>query len=111
MASPDAGASCETLHAHVALELERGALDMGHLPGIEECEERMGHFLPQQQAPDAQQSPLWLFSASNDAPGTKERRSDSDKASALFVVFMPKFFIASEKADRQAASGRIGFGA
>jgi hypothetical protein len=89
MASPDAGASCETLQAHVVLELERGALDMGQRPGIEEFGERMGQFLQQEQALDAQQSPLWLFSASNDAPGTKERRSDSDKASALFVVFMP----------------------
>jgi hypothetical protein len=62
----------------------------------------MGQFLLQQQAPDAQQPPPWLFSASNDAPGVSERRSETDKAHALFVVFMPYFFIANGEADRQA---------
>jgi len=97
MANPDAGASCEMLHVHVVPELECGALDIGQRAGMEECDERMGQFLQQQQAPDAQQSLPWPFSASNDAPGTIERRSESDKAQAFFVILMPYFFIANRR--------------
>jgi hypothetical protein len=69
---------------------------MGQHSGIGDCEARMGQFLPQQQAPDAQQPPVWLFTASSEAPGTKERRSESDKAQAFCVIFMPHLFITSD---------------
>jgi hypothetical protein len=62
---------------------------MGQHPGIAECDERMGQFLPQQQPEEAQQPFPWLLSASNDAPGTRERRSESAKAQAFFVISMP----------------------
>jgi hypothetical protein len=76
-------------------------LDMGQHSGIEECDERMGQFLLQQQAVVQHPFP-WLFSASNDASGTSERRSESDNAQAFFVIFMPHLFIPSDQADRQA---------
>ena len=58
--------------------------------------------LQQQQAEETQQPLPWLFCASNPTPGTRERRSESDKAQAFFAVFMPHFFIPSHKEDRQA---------
>ena len=87
---PDAGGCGEILHVLVVLEPEWGALDMGQQSGIEECDERMGQFLPQQQA---QQLRLWLLCARSDTPGTRERRSESNKAQAFFVFFMPQSFI------------------
>jgi hypothetical protein len=36
-----------------------------------------------QQHEQKQQASTWLFRASNDAPGTRERRSESDKAQAF----------------------------
>ena len=81
------------------MELEWGALDMGQPAGIEECDECMGQFLLQQQA---QQLLPWLLCASNEAPGTSERRIESDKAPALFVIFMPYFFIANERGNGKA---------
>jgi hypothetical protein len=69
---------------------------MGPCSGIEECDERMGQFLLQQQAAEPQQPLPWPFCASNDTPGTRERRSESDKAQAFFVIFMPQFFIPSD---------------
>jgi hypothetical protein len=99
--SPDAGGRGEISQVHLVLELEWGALDMGQHPGIEECEERMGQFLLQQQAEEAQQPSPWLFCASNDAPGRRERRSESAKAQAFFVIFMPYFFIANKSENRQ----------
>jgi len=97
-----AGALGEKLHAHVLWELEWGALDMGQQSGMEECDERMGQFLPQQQAEETQQPLPWLLCASNDAPGTRERRSESAKAQAFCVIFMPYFFIANEGEIRKA---------
>ncbi|HXX25014.1 MAG TPA: hypothetical protein VEO19_17885 [Terriglobia bacterium] len=91
------GALGEKLHAHALLELESGALDMGQQSGMEECDERMGQFLLQQQAEETQQPWPWLLCASNDAPGTRERRSESNKAQAFCVIFMPYFFIANER--------------
>jgi len=81
----------EKLHAHALVELEWGAWDMGQPSGIEECDECMGQFLPQQQQ-WAQQLLLWLLCARSDAPGTRERSSESDNAQAFFVIFMPCFF-------------------
>jgi hypothetical protein len=91
--SPDGGGCGEILHVHVVLEPEWGALDMGQRSGIDECDERMGQFLPQQQAEETQQSLPWPLCASNDAPGTRERSSESANAQAFLVVFMPHFFI------------------
>jgi hypothetical protein len=85
------------------MERDWGALDIGHRSGIGECDECIGQFLQQQQAKETQQPLPWLFCASNPAPGTKKRRSESAKAQAFFVIFMPHFFIPSHKEDRQAA--------
>ncbi len=100
--SPGAEGCGETLHVHVVLEPEWGALDMGQHLGIDECDERMGQFLLPQQAEETQQSLPWPLCASNDAPGTRERSSESANAQAFFVVFMPHFFIPSRKEERQA---------
>jgi hypothetical protein len=70
---------------------------MGQHSGTAECDERMGQLLLQQQAEETQQPLPWLPCASNDAPGTRERRSESDKAQAFFVIFMPDFFIANKR--------------
>jgi hypothetical protein len=75
---------------------------MGQHSGIAECDERMGQFLLQQQPEEPQQPLPWLFSASNDAPGTRERRSESAKAQAFLVIFMPYSFIPSHNEERQA---------
>ena len=88
--SADAGALGEKLHAHALFELEWGALDMGQPSGIEDCDECMGQFLPQQER-QAQQLMLWLLCARSDTPGTRERRIESDKAQAFFVILMPCF--------------------
>jgi len=69
---------------------------MGQQLGIEECGERIGQFLLPQQAEEAQQPWPWPLCASIDAPGTRERRSESDKAQAFFWIFMPYSFIPSE---------------
>jgi hypothetical protein len=90
--SPDAGGCGEMLHVQVVLEPEWGVLDMGQHSGVAECDERMGQFLLPQQAVETQQPLPWLLCASNDAPGTRERRSESDKAQAFFVILMPHFF-------------------
>ena len=102
MASPDAGGCGEILHVHVVLRLKRGALDMGQHSGIAECDERMGQFLLPPQAEETQHPLPWLLCASNDAPGRRERRSESAKAPAFFVIFMPHSFIANTSEDRQA---------
>jgi hypothetical protein len=68
---------------------------MGQQSGIEECDERMGQLLLQQQAEELQQPLPWLLSASSDAPGTRKRRSESAKAQAFCMIFMPYFFIAN----------------
>jgi len=86
----------EKLHAHALFELEWGALDMGQPSGIEDCDECMGQFLPQQEQ-QAQQLMLWLLCARSDTPGTRERRIESDKAQAFFVIFMPYFLIADKR--------------
>ena len=99
--SADAGALGEKLHVHALLELEWGALDMGQPSGIEECDVCMGQLLPQQQQ-QAQQLMLWLLCARSDTPGTNARRIESDKAQALFWIFMPYFFIANEGEIRKA---------
>jgi hypothetical protein len=75
---------------------------MGQQSGMEECDERMGQFLLQQQAEELQQPLPWLPSASSDAPGTRERRSESAKAQAFCVIFMPYFFIANDRENRKA---------
>jgi hypothetical protein len=75
---------------------------MGQHSGMAECDERMGQFLLQQQAEETQQPLPWLLCASNEAPGTRERRSESAKAQAFFVIFMPQLFVPSYKEDRQA---------
>ena len=90
------------LHVHVVMEGEWGALDIGHRSGMGECDECIGQFLLQQQAEDTQQPLPWLFCASKHAPGTRERRSESAKAQAFFVIIMPHFFIPSHKEARQA---------
>ena len=82
------------MHAHAPVELEWDAWDMGQPSGIEDCDECMGQFLPQQQA---QQLLLWLLCARSDTRGTRERRIESDKAQAFFVFFMPYFFIANKR--------------
>jgi len=84
------------------MERDWGALDIGHRPGIGECDECIGQFLQQQQAEEAQHPARWPFWANSDTPGTRERRSESAKAQAFFVIFMPHFFIPSHKEDRQA---------
>jgi hypothetical protein len=84
------------------MERDWGALDIGHRSGIGECDECIGQFLQQQQAEETQQPLPWLFCASNPAPETKKRRSESAKAQAFFLIFMPHFFIPSHKEDRQA---------
>jgi len=76
---------------------------MGQQSGIEDCDECMGQFLPQQQA---QQLLLWLLCARSDAPGTRERRIESDKAQAFFVIFMPYFFIANKHENGKAKALR-----
>jgi hypothetical protein len=65
---------------------------MGQHAGVEEWEERMGQLLLQQQAAEPQQPLPWPFCASSETPGTRERRIESNKAQAFFVVFMPQFF-------------------
>jgi hypothetical protein len=90
------------------MDRDWGALDMGHRSGIAECDECIGQFLQQQQAEETQQPLPWLFCASNPTPGTRERRSESDKAQAFFVVFMPHPFIPSHKEDRQAVKELAG---
>jgi len=91
------------LHARAPLEFEWDAWDMGQQSGIEDCDECMGQFLPQQQA---QQLLLWLLCARSDAPGTRERRIESDKAQAFFVIFMPYFFIANKHENGKAKALR-----
>jgi len=100
--SPDAGGCGKTLHVHIAVEADLGALDMGQCSGMEERDERMGQLLPQQQAMETQQPWPWLLCASSDTPGPRNRSSESNNAQAFFVVFMPYFFIASRKEERQA---------
>jgi hypothetical protein len=90
------------LHVHVVMECDWGALDIGHRSGIGECDECIGQFLLQQQAEETQQPFPCPFCASKHAPGTRERRSESNKAQAFFVIFMPYLFIPSHKEDRQA---------
>jgi hypothetical protein len=79
----------EILHVHVGLEPEWGDLDMGQCSGIDECDARMGQFLPQQQAAETQHPWLWPLCASSVTPGTRETSSASDNAQAFFVIFMP----------------------
>ncbi len=83
------------------MESEWGALDMGQHAGIGECDERIGQFLLQQHPPETQHPLPWLLCANNDAPGTRERRIESNKAQAFLVVFMPHFFIANKSGNRQ----------
>ena len=97
MFKPDTGGCGEILHVHPVLEPEWGALDMGQHSGIAECDERMGQFLLQQQAEETQHPLPWLLCPSNDMPGMSERRSESEKAPAFFVIFMPQFFIANKR--------------
>jgi hypothetical protein len=75
---------------------------MGQHSGMAECDEGMGQFLLPQQHEQTQQPSTWLFCASNGAPGTRERRSESDKAQAFFVIFMPYCFITNNNEDGQA---------
>lgn len=93
------------LHVHVVVAREWGAPDMGHVLGIRECDERIGQFLPQQHALETQQPLPWLLCANNDAPGTRERRIESNKAQTFFVVFMPHSFISRFKENGQAIRG------
>jgi hypothetical protein len=74
---------------------------MGHVSGIRECDERIGQFLLQQHAPETQHPLPWLLCASNDAPGTRERRIESNNAQTFFVVFMPHSFISKDKENGQ----------
>ena len=89
VASPAVDGCCERLHAHVVLEFEWGAFDMGQQSGIDECAAGMGQFLLQQQAEEAQQLLPWPLSASKDAPGTRQSSSESETAQAFCVIFMP----------------------
>jgi hypothetical protein len=74
------------------LEPECGDFNIRQQPGIEERDERMGQFCPQQQPEETQPPWPWLRCASNVTPGAKERRIESDNAQAFFVIFMPFFF-------------------
>ena len=104
-----AGTSGEMLQEHLMALFELGACAAWFVLGTPEKDLPIGQSLLPQQEREAQHPFCWTFAVSNGATGMPDRKSESTKAQALFVIFMPYFLIANEcenwQAKREASSG------